>query len=75
MSEQELFYWEKIRRGVNRENNCNDLYLIELKFEKLFYEFEKKILSPRYMSGYYLSRWVRILEQNVIEFIKQEFDQ
>lgn len=72
MSEQELFYWEKIRRGVNRENNYDDLYLIELKFERLFYKFEKKILSPKYMTGHYLSEWVRILTKNTIEFIEQE---
>ena len=72
MSELELFYWEKIRRGVNREKNYNQFYLLELKFDKLFYQFEKDVLNPKYMIGHYLSKWVRILSENTIAFLKSE---
>lgn len=72
MSEQELFYWYKIRRGINRENNLYDTYAYELSLEKLFIDFEKKILTSHYRSGHYFSRWVRILTNNAIKFIAQE---
>ena len=72
MSEQELFYWYKIRRGINRENNMYDMYISDLRFEKQFHEFEKKILASPYRSGHYFSHWVRILVDNAIKFIQQE---
>lgn len=72
MSEQELFYWYKIRRGICRENNLYGLYIDELKFEKLFHGFEQKILALSYRSGHYFSHWVRILVNNAIKFIHQD---
>lgn len=57
MSYEELFYLEKIIRGIYRENNLLERYLIQKKSMVKVYTFESELLSKENMKGNYLGIW------------------
>lgn len=58
MSEMEMFVWEKIRRGICREENKLEEFTMRIEFMREFHKFEKRVVSLENRRNHYLSMWI-----------------
>lgn len=69
MNLRELFYFEKIRRGLYREYGCLDEYRRETNIKKKLYELEILMFSEEYMKNGYLGIWVKAIKDSLEELL------
>lgn len=65
MSETEMYVWEKIRRGICREKNRLEEFILRIEFMREFHDFEKKVVSYENRRNHYFSMWIDVLFQNI----------
>lgn len=61
MTEIEYFYFEKIIRGIARENNNLDFYKKYKTEMNRIYKLEEMLFRKEHMTGEYLGKWIQCL--------------
>lgn len=69
LSEMELFYYEKILRGVSRELGNLERYVDERKAMLKLYEFEVELFDRKNLQGEYIGDWILMFQKNIKESV------
>ena len=71
MTYEELFYQEKIVRGLYRERDMLERYLIQKRGVEKVYELESELLSKANMQGKYLGYWASGICEAIKEIVNE----
>lgn len=73
MSYEEMFYYEKILRGIFRENGHLDEYVYQKLLIKNVYLLESNFFSRRDLSGRYIGRCAEVLCNAMLKTFKETY--